>query len=295
MLREPMEAPPSRPPLYSLLAAIPPAPDDPDLRWQGGVRYLPESCGLGGIDSIACEGNVGAMDPSTGPDIVEADPLWVWEADECSTFGYQARDWNGRATRALAATRSFRLARELWRGTVAQADSLENRWLAMPAAESDTVTDGPTDPVPALACVEAALSLALTGSQGLVHVTPQLLVHLVEKAVVSRTAPGAAWTTPLGNIVVADAGYTGEGPGGIPAGAGSQWFYGTPMIRARLGPVVVIPGSLADARRLGEALDRGVNTALVYAGQVALLEWHNVCAHIAAEVDVPLCGVGGGS
>lgn len=293
-MRAPTQAPQARPPRYGLLAAAPTV-DDADLRvLAGGWEYQPEACGLSGRDSITCAGSTqGAIDASgQRPGIIEGDPIWLWGADECSTFGFQARDWQGRARRQLAATESYELAAELWDGTVAAADGLANPYLASAGANSDTVTNGPTAEVSALACIEQALAELLRGQQGMVHVTPQLLVHLRAADAISRE--GTVWTTSMGHIVVADAGYSGAGPGGAAAGS-SQWAYGTPMIQVRLGPVEVIPGSLDDARGLAAAMDRSVNDVVVVAGRLAGLQWANDCAHVAAEVDLPVCLVGGAS
>jgi hypothetical protein len=70
-------------------------------------------------------------------------------------------------------------------------------------------------------------------------------------------------------------------------------MYGTPMIRVRLGTVEVIPGDLSDARNLAIALDYPVNTIAVYAGRLAGYQWDNECTHLAAEVALPICLVGG--
>jgi hypothetical protein len=292
-LRAPVQAPQARPPRYGLLAAAPTV-DDGDLRaLAGGWEYQPEACGLSGRDSIACAGNVAAMDPSgQRPGIIEGDPIWLWAGDECSTFGFAARDWQGRARRQLAATESYELAAELWDGTVATADGLANPFLASAGANSDTVTNGAADPVDALACIEQGLAELLRGQQGMVHVTPQLLTHLRAADAVARE--GTVWTTTMGHIVVADAGYSGAGPGGAAAGA-SQWAYGTSMIQVRLGPIEVIPGSLDDARNLAAAMDRSVNDIVVLAGRLAGLQWANDCAHVAAQVDLGVCLVGGAS
>jgi len=294
-LRAPVPAPQARPPQYGLLAAAPTV-DDPDLRvLAGGWSFQPEGCGLSGRDAVACAGNVGVMDVAAGPEVVNGEAVWVWAGDECSSFGFTARDWQGRARRQLAATESYELADELWSGTVTTGEDpdLDNRFLAMPGANSDTVTTGPTAVGSALACAEQALAEALKGQQGMVHVTPQVLSHLAGEQRIVRS--GNVWTTPMGHIVVADAGYDGSGPGGAAADANGQWLYATPMIQVRLGPVEVIPGSLQDAQSLAQALDRGVNTITVIAGRLAGFQWANECAHIAAQVDVPVCAIGGAS
>lgn len=291
-LRSPVQAPVARPPLYGLIAAAPVVNDD-NLRWAGGWEFQPEGCGLSGRDSVSCQGDVGVMDPAAGPAILQGDPIWLWAGDECSTFGFQARDWQGRARRQLDATQSYELANELWEGTIAQADSLENRWLAGPGADSDTVTNGPVSLTAALGCVEQGLAELLKGQQGMVHMTPQLLTHLVGGQVAVRS--GNVWTTAMGHVIVADAGYTGSGPDSVGPTTTSQWIYGTPMLQVRLGPVELIPGDLADARALAEALDRSVNSIVVLAGRLAGVQWASECAHVAAEVNVGTCLVGGAS
>ncbi len=291
-LRAVVQAPTPRPPAYGLLAAAPTI-EDADLRWAGGWEFQPEGCGIGGRDSIACAGNTGVMNPERGPAIISGDPVWIWGGDECSTFGTMDRDWQGRARRQLQVIESYELAQELWDGTVTVADSLDNRYLAGPGADSDTVTNGPSSPVTALACVESALAAALFGAQGMVHVTNQLLTYMVGSQLVTRQ--GGLWVTPNGHIVVADAGYSGDGPGGGAATTDYQWMYGTPIIQVRLGPVQVIPGSLDTARDLAAAMDRSVNTIVVLAGRIAGFQWSSECAHIAAQVNVGICLPGGAS
>lgn len=291
-LRAVVQAPTPRPPAYGLIAAAP-VIEDPELRWAGGWEFQPEGCGIGGRDSVVCAGNTGVMEPERGPDNVVGDPIWIWGGDACSAMGSGDRDWQGRARRQLQVLESYELAAELWDGTVTTADSLDNRFLAGAGALSDTVTNGPTAEVSALACLEQALATGLKGAQGMVHMTNQLLVHLAAADVLTRQ--GNLWITPNGNIVVADAGYSGAGPGGVAADADSQWIYGTPIIQVRLGPVEVIPGSLDSARQLAAAMDRGVNDIVVLAGRLAGFQWASECVHAAAQVDVGVCLIGGAS
>jgi hypothetical protein len=291
VLRENVQAPPPRPPLYGLLAAAPTI-DDPELRFPSGWAFVPEGCGNTGKLAVDLCGNTAAM--STGgdscPDVVEGEPVWIYAEDRGSSL--QGRDWQARAQRQLTATQSFELADELWNGTVTAAATpdLPNRWLSMAAAESDTLTTAATTPTAALGCVTQGLAEYLKGQQGMIHVTPQLLTHLTADSLVIRQ--GNLWVTAMGHIVVADAGYSGDGPGASAAGA-TQWMYGTPMISVRLGPIEVIPNSLGEARQLAQALDYTVNTIAVFAGRLAGFQWHNACAHVAAEVNLPICAIGG--
>lgn len=293
-MRAPVQAPPARPPRYGLLVVAPPL-EDPDTRsLVGGWAYQPEACGVSGITEAACAGNVPAMDPPIDqPATIDGDPVWIWAGDECSTFGFNARDWEGRARRQLAATSSYRLAAELWDGAIADAEGLANRWLSGAGAWSDTVTAGPSAVATALANLEAGLAVNLAGQPGMIHVTPQVLAHLVAKARLVRD--GALWVSPMGHAVVADAGYSGNGPDGVAADSSSQWIYGTSMLQVRLGPVESIPENISEARNLAAAMDRQVNDVVVYAGRFAGIVWANHCGFVAAEVDIPTALTGGAS
>ncbi len=285
-------APPSRPPRYGLLVAAPPVANQNLQALASGWTFQPEGCDISGIDTPDCAGNVGVMALDEQPTTITGSPLWIYSGDECAAFGYKARDWQGRARRRLAATESYEIALELWEGAVQQSDSLNNKYLASAAGDSDTVTDGPSSILNAVADVEAALADTLRGQQGMMHMTPQLLTHAVAADLVRRD--GNVWVSPMGHIVVADAGYTGAGPDDDPATAG-QWMYGTPMLQISLGPVEMIPGDLDSALGLAQSMDRDLNDIVVFAGRLAAVQWSVECAHIAAQTNIPTARIGGTS
>lgn len=294
MLRANVAAPPARAPQYGLIAAAPVIEDSnaPEAILAGWA-FTPEGCGNSGKLPILCAGDTTEM--GTGidnGDVIEGDPIWIYAEDRCSSMGSRNRDWMGRARRQLTAVESFELADELWNGTVTASTTpdLENKWLAGSAAWSDTLTSSGVTPVAALGCITQGLAETLKGQQGMVHVTPQMLQHLAADSIITKQ--GNLWVTAMGHIVVADAGYSGDGPGGTAAGA-TQWMYGTSMVRVRLGPVEVTPANLDDAKNLAMALDYGVNTLAVYAGRLAGYQMDNDCAFLAAEVALPICLVGG--
>lgn len=277
-MRFPVQAPPAVPPVYGLIAAAAVLDNVAENDWANGWEFQPEACGLGGKLPVACEGTNDDTVGAPGPEDIDGDPIWIYGADRCTTL-QRSRDNEGRARRQLAAIESYELADELWNGTVTDAEGLANRWLAGPAADSDTLTSAGVTPVAALGCVTQGLAELLRGAPGMVHVTPQLLQHLVADNIITRQ--GNLWMTAMGHVVVADAGYSGDGPDGTPAGT-TQWIYGTPRLRLRLGAV-----------QLTDTIDRTVNTRLVVAGRLAAIQWDNECAHVAAEVAVPICAVGG--
>lgn len=298
MARDLVEAPPATPPRYSLLIAAPSAVDG---RWEAGFEFAPEGCGSSGRTAVDCFGGTEPLDPDDNPEVVGGEPFAVWAADRCSTFGYRARDYLGRARRQLAATESFQVAEEFWEGSLNGEPSLggqviDNRPLVDPT--SDTLTDGPMSPTGALALLVAGLGRCGMGRQGMIHVTPQVLEHLVAVQAIYRD--GASWYSAMGHLVVADDGYTGAGPGadgGVPASS-SQWIYATSMVRIRLSPVQTVPAELPegapDPAGWPVAVDPRSNEVLVIAQRLAAVTWDE-CCHLAAEVNLSVPLIGGAS
>lgn len=298
MARDLVPAPTARPPLYSLLVAAPVVEDD--SRWQGGFEFAPEACSDGGRTGVECWGGTAVIDPAANPRMVGGEPFAVWAADACSTFGYRARDYVGRARRQLLAIQSFQIAEELWEGSLNGEPSMGGQVIAntpLTAVGSDTVTNGPTSATGALAQLVDALGQCGQGRQGMIHMTPQLLVHLAALGAVFRD--GGLWVTPMGHIVVADDGYPGSGPGATPVPAGaSQWMYGTSMMFVRLSPIETLPNlpddDTTNPSGWPAAVDPRTNDVLVIAQRLAAVEWDQ-CCHVAAEVDLAVPLIGGAS
>lgn len=277
--RQAVAAPPVQPPQYSLMIAAP-AADSPD-RWQDGWSFSPEGCGASGRQAVVFCGDGAARTVAANPGQVDQDPILVWAGDSCTSRGFQARDYQGRARRQLEATQSYQLANELWTGTVRTAAGLGN--VALSDASSDTVTDGTgVTPNLALGRLTGALADCGQGQRGMIHVTPQLLVSLGTNGTVRRE--GGLWLDPMGNIVVADAGYDGSGPGGVPAST-TQWAYATSMMAVRTSPIEILPDSFESA------LNTDINQVTFFAQRLAGVVWSE-CCHLAAEVALPVPLVG---
>lgn len=292
--RAPIPSVPAQPPRYGLLVAAGVSPMN-GVRWQEGVSWNPEECGNSGKVRVYCSGSTDPMGENgelNHNEIVTADPFAVWASDECSPFGFQARDWSGRATRQLEATQSFQIADELWNGTLqleALADGDSDLQTGGYLRDVSTITDtyeNAGTPVHALGCTEQALGECGQGRRGMIHVTPAALDALVAAQAVR--IEGTQYLTPLGNVVVADAAYTGDGPGAEVAGS-TQWMYATGIIAVTLEQQAKLePGSLDNAQNLAVALNRSDNTITVRAMKLALYQWDR-CCHIATEFDLAVC------
>lgn len=285
--RLPITAPPAQPPAYGLVR-VAPTIDGLEARVFGaGWTFQPETCGAGrgGVLDLDC-GLTDSMDAETGPTVVDGDAFVIYGWDRCSTFGFHSRDWQGRASRMLRAVESFLVARELWSGTLGLAQG----YLA--SADTDTLSDHPVGIVEAIGLLEGGMAATFRGQPAMLHMTPQALTHAVAAYAVWRD--GALWRTAMGNIVVADAGYSGDGPT-VNAGA-SQWLYASPIVSVALSAVQVMPETLDQARDLVAMVDTSVNLATVFAQRTATFVWDAAaCGILAAELDLAIPLVGGAS
>ena len=280
-----IDGPPAEPPRYSLLTIAELAtdngsqPEDADVaRWQGGLEWLPEMQNQGGTIGYGCLGNTAALTlDHTVPSVRSAEPFLVYAEDHCSTFGFEAHDFGGRATRQLLATQSYQVAQEFEQGVLAQAGlggrTYDNDYLT----KNPTVVGSPSAQAPqaALGDVEMGLAALFGGARCMIHASPALLTALVVGNVL--TLSGNKWLTPMQNIVVSDAGYTGDN------GTSNQWLFGTGMVRYRISPVSLVPGNYDQA--FAEATDRATNDVVIIAERAVLLQWDE--GTVAAETNIP--------
>lgn len=275
--RAAIQAPPATPPLYSLLQ-VADTTDDGE-RWQLGTIWSPEQVGGGGSLPAFCAGdNPDGKPLGTNPQRNTADPFTVYAEDHCSMLGFEGRDYEGRARRQLAAVQSARIAREFQLGEIRDAQSLNN------VALVDAITVGPgnQDVDLAIGVLEAALADKFQGGRAMIHVTVQTLTEMARRNLIYQS--GQKWLTAPGNVVVSDAGYTAE--------ANGIYAYGTAMVKVRLSPVDVIPGSWDDARARAQAVNRATNDVTIYAERMTLVEVDHTDVNPAdlvfkVELDLP--------
>lgn len=296
MGRAPIDPPVPRPPLYGVLAPGLLEVVDNGVRWSDGVEFNPEACAGGGVLRVRdCSVIVDNVETSDHEGLSVADPFALVHAEDCSTSTHRPRDLAGRARRGLAASESFWLAQALWDGYDLDGGGAEQEQRPLADLAADTVTSGPVSVTIGLARLERALGSCGRGRRGLIHVTSDVLELAISLGAVVRngSGSGAVYMTAMGHLVVADAGYSGNGPNGEPADD-SQWGYATSAIRVRLGAVATIPSNLDDQEQFAFALDHELNTVTVMAWRLALYEWDE-CCHLAAEFDVPAPLIGGTS
>jgi hypothetical protein len=276
LTRTVVAAPQATPPVHSLIrSAITNVDNEPG--WERGLAYAPETPG-GYRAWMRCTSE-------TFDDLVDKIPTVEYEPIEyqfeypChSRFGLSEAQVDEQLRRAVVATESFAIARELWNGDLTRA--------AVDAGDATTpnlsLVDGPTvlaagAPVKvhrALGMIEQALGEALRGQRAYVHVPREVLALFGY-----LTSTGNLLTSFSGNLIVADAGYPGTAPIGEAAAAdGVAWIYGT-------GPVVVRRSALfADTDEVA-SLDTATNTYTRRASKIAAATFDRA-AHFAVPVDL---------
>ncbi len=264
----------------ALLVAAPTI-DSPDDRWIDSFTWQPEVADGASSSGIVCAGTA-AREPGDQPAAEVFDPWLVWVGERCSTKGWRARDWAGRARRALEAQQSALVAAEFWSGTIGV--SAGNAHLA--ASTAEVLSVAAVSSAVALTWLDAALTRRLANRQGMIHARPELVALWMNEQPVRFD--GNTVLSPLGHLVVADAGYTGDGPRPTSEGAlqaadsTSQWAYATDIPSFRLSAAEVLPASLTEPG-IGQGVDRELNNLTVWAQRIVGIQWDRH-AHLACEV-----------
>jgi hypothetical protein len=287
------------PPVYGLLVAARDATADiGDDGWTAGVKWSPELTGqasLSGASPLDCIGDTvtTAMTSAARGAAITQQAFLVWTSDQCSSSGFAVADYYGRAMRKLETEQSYLVAKEWGSGAANLAGTLGN--VNLNATSSDEMTAGAVAVDLGFARVEQGIAYYGHGRRGMIHCTPQALFQAVLNGAVEKI--GGLWVTPMGNIVVGDAGYDGSAPGGT-AAAATQWIYGTEVVDYLLSPIQMLPEADPEASGEGlaefmaQAMDRTLNKVTTYAARVALVRWdRNI--HVGAEISLTVPTIGG--
>lgn len=185
--------------------------------------------------------------PYGNPATVAVIPYLLVAEDSCSTWGFEERDFKGRAQRLVENGKHAAVEKEFWGGALATAKGYPNDFLTREA----NLTNLTPGTVPSIArgfqILQEALAGCGFGGQGMIHVQTQAVPNLLQ---VRRV--GNLMLDMFDNIVVPGVGYPGTGPGGSTPAAGKAFMYATDLVMVREeDEATVFPDSFA------EAIDRG--------------------------------------
>jgi hypothetical protein len=255
-----------------------------EMRWANGLEFQPYSCADAiVVDPCAASGYGSTDDDNNRPQVRPYLPFAVDAHDKCSTFGWQAADYERRARTLLAQRESKAVAKEFWTGTLEPT----NPHLADGA---DAAGFGAPTAVGAALSPRAGLSLLVqaladgNGEPGMIHMRPRLLQYLA--SIGAARYEGGKWYTATGAIIVADAGYPGTGPTGQAitnvAGAITEWAFATDLVEVHRGPVDVFSKTLSYQSTAHQTNDEVVRATRLYAPI-----W-NGCVLAAASITTPI-------
>jgi hypothetical protein len=268
--------------MFSTVAGVPAAPPvrglvasavRPDVaRWEQGLAWVPERCGTDYQLVPWCDVPAeGYETPRAGAAYYR--PIGLRVADECSTLGGLVDE--ARVRRVAEAQTSYAIARELWLGTMTQADSHEvdgspatNAYLA--SEDATVVGASAAGHAVGVGRLEQAAMEATHGQQVMIHVPVMLLPQLADTVSIEDNR----LITRAGNLLVGDAGYPGTGPEGEAAGA-TVWIYATSPVAVLTSPWVLDLDS--------SAVDSATNTRTVWASRVFAAIF-DPCVHLATEI-----------
>lgn len=225
-----------------LLAVVGPFDHDQAVTWTDVGTPAP-----GAVPPVS--NTTGGIGSYTNAPINTVVPYVLVAEDWCSSFGFEQRDFKGRAQRLLENATPQAIEREFWTGAMATAKGYPNRFLADANVVDLTPGAGAPSVARGLQILQGALATCGFGGQGMIHVQAQTAPNLL-----SVRRVGNLLLDIFDNIVVPGVGYPGTGPGNSTPAAGTAWMYATDLVAVRVeDDSAVYPDTMAEAMDWGQA------------------------------------------
>lgn len=190
--------------------------------WVRGITWAPEHHREATVRDPCDEKTVIAR--GTNLAVQVAIPYIVLAEDACSTFGFEERDFKGRATRLLESAKHKAVEKEFATGALATAAGWPNAFLENEATVTDlTPEGGPPSVARGFQILQDGLAEGGFGGQGMIHVQRQTATNMLT---VIEDDPhfivdDDGMHDMFGNIIVPGVGYPGGAPG--PWNARGAW------------------------------------------------------------------------
>ena len=272
----PVGAPVLEEPVTGILAQVPVVTGPEADRWFAGMQFSPEVSGAPEFrdlcSTVALAGTANREAPR------QVHPFSLTVRDRCSTFGWQAADYEGRATRALAVKRTWGVEREFEKGELIGTNlHLADTYVAPDPTTVQLAAGANVSPTDGLALLDEAIgnSTNVIG-RGMIWATPFVAAKwkaaglLAYETIDDDSGLGrrAVILSPAGNYVIIGGGFEGRGPdGNVVASHASQWAYATDPVVVVASSPTTIPSTLA------EATDKETNTVVYRQTQWFAILW----------------------
>lgn len=245
--------------------------------WQNGITWV-DQCATGGTvmeECIAVTGTGGS--PSAQASLIGnviqtnrgATSFTVYAEFDCSPVGLTNAETV--ATDALAKVEQYQVEAAFWTGVAGKSGTVptttvfphlaantalsDSAGILLQPAASTAATGTTLDVADGLGRLEAALDDCYHGA-GIIHVAREAAATLFAWNLLE--VRGEALFTKSGHQVVIGAGYTGSGPDGSAAAAGTSWMYAT-------GAVFGYQGAVQTQQPFPDSFDRAKNTVKMIA------------------------------
>ena len=248
-----------------------------------GVTFIGPPCGTSQVVSTRCDADY-TVPPQPVYQTVDATPVAASVLLDCGTFALRTdEEFRVAASDALDSIQWGAFGHELWSGTVLQSDGVTEGWLADGTATDVTTGLAESAGGGTALCLRSAVSQlahfgrqCAPGGELVVHAPMRAIdLMLADNLIVQGEAPGR-WRTASGLLVVADAGYTGDGYA-TPATATEFTMYLTGQVMAILSDKTALAASITKTNRQQSS----ANIAFAFG-------W--LCCHISVRVDTCVGG-----
>lgn len=247
------------------------APPDNSGDWENGISFLGEGCPTLEVFDPCDE--TGAMD-GTPAGVTFLSPLGYRLTSECSTLGVDRDAAIQRVTRQANAVASWALARELAEGAGTQAAPFDVVAHGETGVMNPYFSDGNAEELTAatsllqgLGALEQAAREKSKGQRVFLHIP----IVIATQVAASLFKVGNEVRTATDAVVIADAGYTGKGPG---AQAGI-WGYAT-------GPIFTRLSTVSSMSEPAATINRRTNRQQVWADRL-FLAGYDACSSVAIK------------
>jgi hypothetical protein len=248
-----------------------------DDHWQGGFAFTNHLCRstIRNVDQLNDSNTDTVWAGDLTQNYINCTPAVIDVEDKISTIGHTLEELRKRLEDTLDKASQKALEHEFWTGNLSTISGWGNQHLATPGTTDLTPAGGPVTAKTGLAMLEEAIGSCAGGYNGTIHGTRGAISSIIVFMDKGGDS-GDVLLTPLGNMVIAGAGYPGTSPAGVAPGAGTSWLYATGPVAVRLGEMQTFPEK---GERLNNAFDTSINNISVRAERFGAASWSGCCTY----------------